>query len=650
MSNYIDVSEITEKFKDGITWRSAIAIVYSAIFLFPVTLYMSLVSGVGISSVYITIILFSELAALFRTRLSKQEVYMMFMFVGWASSSTFILDTVVWRNYLMTNPLSFSFRDPGSGLPIPLAIPWWWAPPYGSNAYLQRTVLQWSWLVPLGIAMTFNLLIFAADLSLTMLFAKIYIEEEKLPFPLQRPTAEICITLAERSEDRVRIFTLFAFLGFLWGTIAYGLPNFSRYIIGSTAASFNPFVDLSQNLERLGLQASILMFTIEPLSYLSGLLIPLNISASLMIGDLLIAVVGNHLALTYFCSFFPQWKLDWFPGMPSALIAQKSVVDVWFGFFVGLTIGLSVVSLYNSRRAFVRTANLLFKFRGAELEGYLDLRWIVAIYLCSTLGGLALFYVLVPSAPFTLIILAALINVIGGFLLTAVSTRSVAETGYGISIPYLWYGILLFSGYRYLDAWLISPPMPGAMTPSFVASLKVAYLTETKPSSYFKGLLILIPSTWLAGIFWVSVFWSLAPIPSSAYPNTTLSWPTALVSNLIWLSRSFGQISFILFGPGIIIPIILGILLSKFPLPISLIGLVSGMASYSGGPAVTAIFIANFLGSLFAEKVIIRRMGKDWFYNYRASLVAGFAAGEGTAVAIFAAAVVTAKAMWVLPF
>lgn len=74
------------------------------------------------------------------------------------------------------------------------------------------------------------------------------------------------------------------------------------------------------------------------------------------------------------------------------------------------------------------------------------------------------------------------------------------------------------------------------------------------------------------------------------------------------------------------------------------------MSSYSGGPAVTGIFIANFVGSLIAEKIIMKRMGKEWFYTYRSALVAGFAAGEGTAVAVFASIVVTAKAMWVLPF
>lgn len=650
MSEYADISKITENFRDGITWRSILAIVYSAIFLFPVTLYMNLVSGVGVSSVYITIILFSELAALFGTKLTKQEVYMMFMFVGWASSSTFVLDTVVWRYYLMTNPVSFSFVDPGSNLPIPLAIPWWWAPPYGSNAYLQRTVLQLPWLIPLAIAMAFVLLHFAADLSLAMLFGKLYIEEEKLEFPLQRPTAEICITLAERKEDRLKVFTLFAFLGVMWGTIAYGLPNFSKYILRSTAISFSPFVDLSSNLESLGLIGSTLVLTIEPLSYLSGFLIPLKISASLMIGVLLIAIVGNYLALTQFSSLFPRWRLDWFPGMPSSLIAQKSVLDVWFGFFIGLAIGLSIVSLYNTRKSFIKTIKLFSNFKKISLEGYLDLKLILVIYLSSTIAGLILFYLLVPEATPTLLFLAGLTNILGGFLLTAVSTRAVAETGYGIGIPYLWQGIVLASGYKYLNAWLINPPMPGSMTPSFVASLKVAYLTETKPSSYFKGLLILIPSTWLAGIFWVSVFWSLAPIPSSSYPNTAISWPTTLVSSLIWLSRSFGYLNLSMVIPGIVIPIVLGLFFQRFPFPISLIALVSGMSSYSGGPVATGIFIANFIGSLIAEKIIIKRMGKEWFYTYRAALVAGFAAGEGTAVAIFAAIVVTAKAMWVLPF
>lgn len=642
----------TTNFKHGFTWRSGLAIIYGATLLYPVALYMSLVTGLAINTVYLAVILFSEIARFLGSPLTKQETFIMYIFVGWACSSTFMLDTVVRRHFFMTDPRSLGFTDPYTGLPLPLAMPWWFAPGYGTPSYALRTIFQVAWLVPVLIVMARTLLWFMAELSLAAIFGKIYLEEEKLPFPFQQVDAEICITLAERETGRMKYFTLFAFVGLVWGAIVYALPMVSSNILGIQYSVLPlPWADLTKNLNDLGIRGAVLTVSPEIVAYALGIMLPLNISASILLGSLVGGILVNWIALNTVPNVFPEWAQTWSAGfIPDAALAiQRGLLTIWFGPLIGIGLAISTLGILRVRKTLPAAIRRLSNATTAG--GYFSLPITLGMFLAGEIGGLLLFWYLVPDANAMLLLLSVLLSVAWSVLFAAVNIMAIGETGYGISVPFIWQATIVASGYPKLDAWLTDPVMAGVGASNFVGQLKVAYLTETNPRDYFMGILVLIPFTWLASAFWVSVFWSLAPIPSSVYPNAAVTWPLWLTNQAVWWSREFATFRLDLVAFSYFLFLALGIVsnsINAIGIPFSFISFVAGLTGYAGG--LMHLQVAAFFGSLVTNLIITRRMGREWYLKYRSPMIAGLITGEGVAIAVAAALTMMYKSLWILPY
>jgi hypothetical protein len=642
----------TAKFEHGFTWRSVLAIIYGATLLYPVVMYMGLVTGIGINVVFLAVILFSEVARFFGRSLTKQEVYIMYIFVGWASTSTFMLDTVVRAQFFMTDPRSLGFIDPYTKLPLPFAMPWWFAPPYGDSSYAIRTIFQMSWAAPVLLAIARTLLWFMTELSLASLFGKIYLEEEKLPFPFQQVDAEICVTLAEREPERLRYFTIFAFIGLIWGTFVYALPMISSNIFGIEYSVVPlPYVDLTKSLMNLGIKGAVLTISPEITAYALGFMLSLSISIPLLLGSLVAGILVNWAALNVFPTVFPDWAASWSAGfVPDAALAmQRGLLTIWFGPLIGIGLAISTLGILKVRKTLPAAIRRLSNVSTAG--GYFSLPVTLGMFFFGTIGGLFLFWYMVPDASVQLLSLSALLSIFWSIVFAAVNIRAIGETGYGISVPFIWQATIVASGYPKLDAWVTEPVIGGTGASNFVAQLKVAYLTETKPRDYFLGILVMIPFTWLASAFWVSVFWSLAPIPSSAYPNTALTWPLWLTGQAVWWSRELSTFRPDLVALSYILFLVLGLLsnfMNGIGIPFSFISFVTGLTGYAGG--LMHLQIAAFFGSLIANLIVIPRMGKDWYRTHRSSIIAGLITGEAVSIAIVAALVMAYKALWILPY
>jgi len=642
----------TIKFQHGFTWRSVLAIIYGATLLYPVVMYMGLVTGIGINVVFLAVILFSEVARFFGKPLTKQEVYIMYIFVGWASTSTFMLDTVVRAQFFMTDPRSLGFIDPFTKLPLPSVMPWWFAPPYGDPSYAIRTIFQLSWAAPVLLAVARTLLWFMTEIALTSLFGKMYLEEEKLPFPFQQVDAEICVTLSERDSERIKYFTIFAFIGLLWGAFVYAFPMISSNIFGIRYSVVPlPWIDLTKNLADMGIKGAVLTISPEITAFALGLMLPLSVSIPLLLGSIAGGVFVNWAALNVFPSVFPDWAASWSAGfIPDAALAmQRGLLTIWFGPLIGIGLAISTLGILRVRKTLPGAIRRLSNVSTAG--GYFSLPITLGMFFFGTIGGLFLFWYMVPDANAQLLLLSALLSIFWSVLFAAVNIRATGETGYGISVPYIWQAAVAASGYQKLDAWVTEPVIGGTGASSFVAQLKVAYLTETNPRDYFLGILVMIPLTWLASAFWVSVFWSLAPIPSSAYPNTALTWPLWLTGQAVWWSRQFSAFRLDLVGLSYVLFLALGLLsnfINGIGIPFSFISFVAGLTGYAGG--IMHLQIAGFFGSLIANLIIIPRMGKDWYQRHRSSIIAGLITGEAVAIAIAAALVMAYKALWILPY
>lgn len=639
------------------------AIFFASVALLPIVLYLSLVTGGGGSfSAYLIIFLFTEILRITGGKLTVQEVFIIYFLMGAASGWVPFLD-FVWRAYFMKSPITWRFKDPYTGLPIPLVAPSWWAPPLDSTFYKQpggiTALLHPDWLLPIALAILGWIFWYLIEISLSLLCAQLYIESERLPFPLATVDAQMIITLAERDPDRVRPFFIGGFIGVLWGLIAYTIPTLTSYVLYKPMIIVPlPWADLSSVIEKF-LPGAALGISTTLSSYTIGFFLPTSLVLQMLIGSLGIYIIGNWITLTYFSSYFPRWRMEWTPGMPLNLIWERSYLWVWASFHVGFLLAVAIIpTLLRGKHVWQALKSISKLSESSKKAGYLPLPVILAMFFAGTVGSLIVFHIFVPDFPLWI---AAAFTIGWTFIFALASARALGTVGtgipqpsvapgsgnvgaFGLSIPYVWLGCVLFSGYQKPDIWFFHPYVGGDDAAGFCYIIKVAQLTKTKFIDYFKGLIIIFPLVWIMSLIYTGFFWSIAPIPSAAYPWTAASWPISLSLSNLWISRSLET-----FKPQIILGSFIGMSLIGFignlilGSTFSLIGLVTGTMT------LPPISIGMIVGNLFG-RLLARWLGKERWVRIRAPLVAGEACGEGIMIGIGVALVLIAKSMWSLQY
>ncbi len=632
---------MSQEFKPGLTWRIVLVLLVAALVFVPVATYLQLVSGAGIaaSATYITIILFSEFFGLMGYRFTKQELTLLFLAIPSAASVGWL--GMVYRIYFMQSPITWSFRI--NGIPLPRLVPSWWVPPLGSRAYYIRNLICTpEWIVPL-LTSEFMVTIFPliASISLTLMLSYMYIEIEKLPFPIAPVAASLVTTLTERKPEEFRIFTLSLYPGMVWAAFLY----LSQMFLGFQIVPL-PWIDFTPWTYRF-LPGALIGFATDIVTVLYGFMIPFTTAAYMLIGSMACWVIGNSLTLTVFKDYFPTWYEEYFPGMSLAASWQRSILRVWIVPQIGLGFALALYTIMRGWRNITRAFSSLLRHRttktalGAE---YPSLAILLLLFIGSTLASAILYHILVPGFPlWVCLILVPTLS----FATALISTRAIGETGSSISIPYLWNVVIYMSGYKGVDAWLLMPSVDLSGVAGNVQNLKVGYLTGTKPMDIIKAMLI----AWAIGdtltFIYTNVFWSMAPIPSSAYPFALMQWPITIVSQCVWITgQVVAQTSLLLgsIGTGIAI-LFLGDVLTKIVgLPFSAAGLVTGF--FTIPPSVLPLF----LGSSLNRYVMPKLFGAERWNRVRGIIVAGFACGEGVMVGLGIAFSLIGKAAWLWPW
>jgi len=635
----------TERLERGFNWRTVLALLFAAFALLPVSLYLQLVSGVVVASaaVYITAILFTEIARMLGAPLTKHETYIIFMVSSIAAGLSIPFLSRVQTVYFMTSPIAWAFRIGGS--PLPTLAPTWWAPPLGSTAYLTRSLLHQDWILPTAVGITIGgVLWIIQEIALTLICSVLYIEIEPLAFPFAKVNAEICETLAERDPRKMRVFILSALVGLTYAMIIYGIPTLSQGIFNIPFTLIPvPWVDMTTGLFGIDkiLPGAIFGVATDLLPYVSAFVVPFHILVTIFIASIAVWVFGNHLALTALSSFFPEWKKEWMLGMDFALTWQRSQIRVWLSPQISFALAAAAIYLVKAAPYMVRAFKTLLRLPTTmQRAGYLRLPTLLAMYFGATGLSVLIFHLLVPDFPVWVPILASM----GwGFMGAILSVRAVGDTGYSISVPYVWQGSVFLTGYEGVGPWLISPAISGG---TWTSQLKVAYLTNTNPKDFFKAYVVAVVLYHIASFVYISFFWSVAPIPSSVYPYTLIAWPVEVLNTSMWMTRQIGINPTVMIG-SFALMLSLGMAgeaLAKFvQIPFSLVAVVTGTTTLP--PAATALLI----GGLVA-KVLRRYFSVDWWTQYRAVIVAGAYCGEGIVVGVAAAAVMIAKATWVKPF
>jgi len=638
------------EFRSGITWRSILAILVSALIMMPISLYLNLISGTTLASaaVYLNVILFTELLRFMGSPLSTQEVFIIYSASGLAAGAIPFLE-MVYRTYYVTSPITWAFIDPFTNRPLPESIPSWYAPPPNIARGL-RTLFHPAFVFPILISCLIpgGTLWIVAEIALTLICAQAYLEVEPLEFPFASISAQLIETLSQRDEKRIQVFVLSAFIGMLYAILLYGIPTISLGLFNQLFQLIPfPWIDLTTGfygIERV-LPGACFGVATDIIAIASGFLLPLSVVIYMMIGSLLVWVFGNNLALTAFGNFFPEWRSEWTPGMNLTLVYQRSYLRVWIFPFVGATFAMIFLEIIRGRRFLINTLKALSKLSPtAKSAGYLSIRTLLFMYLGSTLAGVAVFQWLIPDYP---IWISFLVSVIGSLLFALISTRAIGETGYTLTsnVSNLWQLATLAINYQGVAPWFVAPVMGGTATPGWVQTLKVAYMTKTKPVDFFKAYLLVVLLTNVLSFIYVNFFWTLAPIPSSIYPWTLIQWPVNAISQSMWATRKILTryepllVSFF----GFLLVSSAGSIISRFAeIPFSPVALLTGMMTPPPG------VVALFLGALMGKYIQSRR--SEWWLNYRAVIVAGLAAGQGITAGITAAIVMLLKSTWLWIF
>ncbi|MEM2314681.1 MAG: hypothetical protein QXN40_07975, partial [Candidatus Bathyarchaeia archaeon] len=164
-----------------------------------------------------------------------------------------------------------------------------------------------------------------------------------------------------------------------------------------------------------------------------------------------------------------------------------------------------------------------------------------------------------------------------------------------------------------------------------------------KPVDFIKTLVIITLASWLASFVFANVFWSIAPIPSSAYPYTVTGWPVEIVDRNRWIRWLWTGI---LFKPDfILLGFILGsaVCIASNLMKVAYIPVAMVMGVFTGMPTILSQFIGCIIGNmtLFKFKNLIR---------YRSQIVIGFMMGDSIVACIVSSIMLAIKSQWLLPY
>jgi len=630
-------------FEQGFTNRSVLAILFSSICLLPVSAYMQLVGGATLYGglMFITLIVFSEIFRLLRSPLTRQELFIIYEMSGLAATS-FVFIWIIRQCYYVQSPISWSFRL--GGVPIPQLIPSWWAPPISSSVYVTRELYHHDLVVPSLLAcLQGGVFMYLTEFALTMIFSYMFIEVEKLEFPLAVVDASICSTLAERPSDKMRLLILSAFPGMVYGSILYGLP----LVLGQQLIPI-PWIDFTKFTEKhlpgallgIGTDISVLTF---------GFLIPFSEAVYMFASSVICWIFINSLALSTFSNVFPEWASEYFHGMNLATVYQRSYLTVWIIPSIGFSFALAAILLPYGIRGISRAFKELSRVKVSAETGYPELKALVGMYLLGTIGSVATFHLLVPEFP---VIIPLMLSTGWSLVNAMIATRAMATTGYSFSAGPIWNVSVYASGYQGVKAWIFTPYIGGSPTmeggtPGWSNMIKAGYLTGTRPVDFFKALVVAIIAYHVFSYIYASFFWKIAPIPSSVYPNTVISWPIDILSMGTWITGKIGvKLWLLLYSFAAMVGICLGgLFMSRFlHVPFSPVAVVTGALN------LPPYMIPMFIGSMLNRFVIPRFVKKEYWRENRGIIIAGLLCGESIVVGIGIAASIASKATWIKPY
>lgn len=162
--------------------------------------------------------------------------------------------------------------------------------------------------------------------------------------------------------------------------------------------------------------------------------------------------------------------------------------------------------------------------------------------------------------------------------------------------------------------------------------VKLACLIRTRPSDYFKAIVLEVLLSATIGFFVIDLYWRLVPIPSSAYPNSMVFWPMFATNYALFVTR---QIQLV---PRVIaVSMVVAIALTPST------PLLSGC--FVIPPYVISIFVGSMIGRL-----VRRYVGDDRLNDVKGPLAAGILTGAGVFVGVSISLLLVVRAACIWPW
>ncbi len=616
-----------------LTWRSLSGIWYASVVLLPAVIWLYFATGSLLAAgtaMYTTALVFGELARLSKP-LTRQEIFII-MFGSTTAANFVLAPGLIYRAFFQSSPIARQFG-------LTELFPNWLVPPPNSPAILQRNLMHPDWILPIAVTLLTLILAKTSAIALGFLFRYLYIEVEKLPFPMQQVQAEICSTMATKESDKIRLFTFSTLISMAYGSLLWALPIISQAILGRPIYAIpQPWVDMSGWIGSIlpgssfGIATTLTVFAM-------GLILPLKVILGMFIGSLSFYFVGNAILVRL--GLFA----DWFPGMNISDAWQRSILGFWASPLIGLVLASVMLPILRHPKNLLKTFKDLLKVPTmTRTQKSISLKLIVPVFLFSTLASVLLVWTLVPGFRSWVWILV-LLSVGWTFIFSMISARAIGVTGMGPVAPFsgslfVQEGAYIATGYTGADIWF-APLVVDDGGAIFCATFKTAELTGTNPLDFVKAYFIAFFSALILDFVYVWAFWRITPIPSGLFPCPT--WPLQASMQSLFITRSFR-----LFQPTLIIGAatvggILFLLIEFLPLPISLIGLALG-------PTLPIPYTVTYMIGAVAAYVLEKRKGTNWFNTYRTVIVAGIFTGIGFVVAVGTGVALIAQSMWATPY
>jgi hypothetical protein len=669
---------LAEALESGLTSRTWPVILYGAFILMPANIYLMLVAGQSLLGPisFIALILWVEAARLSRKPLSTAEAFIVYSVSAVAAGQMLFYMYAIYPAYFRISEISnstlFSFKDPVTGAikTFGEAAPAWWAPP--REVVLQRSFLHKEWILPLLVGAASWVCHMLADLSMGVLGRELFVKVEKLPFPYAQPPAEACKALTRNDPEAKKVFTVCGLVGTVWGLIIYFPVALGKKIIDFPI----PWADFNHSLHSV-LRGASFGVAMDILAFTGGFIVPLRVIVSMLIGAMAIQFFGNAWATGGLAEFLgnlgfhdiatsPAWQgivnpatgqhyfNRYIEGMGISQILPNQLF-VWMPVFIGGMVAAGLLHIFSSPRELARTFKGLLQTGRTTVsreEQTLSLLPLAILFVSSVVGAVILFRFLNPEFPWYIIAPFALF---WSLLFSLIDIRAVGTTGYRIEPPYVREGLIISMHPKNINVWFA--PWPVALGSSaWVQHFKTAELVNCAPRSLILAYLLAYPVGMAANLVFVSIFWSIAPIPSAVYPYAEIVLPVWANNLCIWISAAMPNASegtkqlvsqlfnyhWMVATFGIFTAVfLLGKVFKRFAL--SVIGLAVGMAM----PLPFAVSL--FIGGMAAQ-YIRRKTGPEWFSVNRNIIVAGLAVGEGVVIGLFAALAALSNSLIALPY